>query len=87
MPDAAVPVGGWFIQVTAVGSRARAEEIAELVAGRIEPAGTLWRVRMGPYKSEADATRALAQVRSDGYQDARLVVIPAVTTSREGMIP
>ena len=75
VPDAAVPVGGWFIQVTAVGSRPKAEEIAEFVAGRIEPVGALWRVRMGPYKSEAEATAALAQVRSDGYQDARLVVI------------
>lgn len=87
IPDAAVPVGGYFIQVTAVSDRDRAGEIAEMVAGRIEPAGQLWRVRMGPYKSEADATSALAQVRSDGYQDARLVLIPAGTTPREGSIP
>jgi rare lipoprotein A len=75
VPDDAVPVGGFFIQVTAVGSRDRAEEIAELVAGRVEPVGNLWRVRMGPYKSEAEATSALAQVQSRGYQDARLVRI------------
>lgn len=77
VPDAAVPVGGWFIQVTAVGSRSRAEDIAELVAGRVEPVGALWRVRMGPYKSEAEATSALAQVQGQGYQDARLVRLPA----------
>lgn len=71
VPDAA----GWFIQVTAVGDRAKAEDIAEYVAGRVEPAGALWRVRIGPYRSEADASSALAQVRSQGYQDARLVVI------------
>ncbi|QEH78190.1 septal ring lytic transglycosylase RlpA family protein [Sphingomonas sp. C8-2] len=75
VPDEAVPVGGWFIQVTAVGSRARAEEIAEIVAGRVEPVGNLWRVRMGPYKNEQEATTALAQARSYGYQDARLVRI------------
>ncbi|WP_235536406.1 MULTISPECIES: septal ring lytic transglycosylase RlpA family protein [unclassified Sphingomonas] len=75
VPDEAVPVGGWFIQVAAVGTRARAEEVAEFVAGRVEPVGALWRVRMGPYKNEAEATTALAQVRSDGYQDARLVRI------------
>jgi rare lipoprotein A len=85
-PDTAVPVGGYFIQVAAVSDRERAGEIAEMVAGRIEPAGALWRVRKGPYKSEADATSALAQVRSDGYQDARLVLIPAGTTPREGSI-
>jgi len=73
IPDEAVPVGGWFIQVAAVGLRTRAEEIAEFVAGRVEPVGNLWRVRMGPYKSEGDATTALAQVRSEGYQDARVV--------------
>lgn len=87
VPDAAVPVGGFFIQVTAVSSRARAMDIAELVAGRVEPAGSLWRVRMGPYKSQAEATSALAQVRTDGYQDARLVVIPADSKPAEGIIP
>lgn len=87
IPITAVPVGGWFIQVTAVGDRARAEEIAEMIAGRIEPAGMLWRVRMGPYKSEAEATSALAQVRSDGYQDARLVVIASNSAIPEGIIP
>ena len=87
IPVTAVPVGGWFIQVAAVGSRARAEEIAERVAGRIEAAGALWRVRMGPYKSEGDATSALAQVRSDGYQDARLVLIASNAKIPEGIIP
>ena len=87
IPITAAPVGGWFIQVTAVGDRARAEEIAEIIAGRIEPAGMLWRVRMGPYKSEAEATSALAQVRSDGYQDARLVVIASNSAIPEGIIP
>ena len=77
MPDAAVPVGGWFIQVAAVGSRSRAEDIAEMVGARIEPVGSLWRVRMGPYKSDAEATTALAQVQTQGYQEARLVRIPA----------
>jgi rare lipoprotein A len=75
VPDEAVPVGGWFVQVAAVGTRDRAEEVAELVAGRVEPVGNLWRVRMGPYKSEAEAMSALAQVRSYGYQDARVVSI------------
>jgi len=75
VPDEAVPVGGWFIQVAAVSNRDRAEEIAELIAARVEPAGNLWRVRMGPYKSDLEATSALAQVRSRGYQDARLVRI------------
>lgn len=77
VPDEAVPVGGWFIQVAAVGTRARADEIAEFVAGRVEPVGTLWRVRMGPYKSENDAMTALAQVRAEGYQEARMVRITA----------
>lgn len=75
IPDAAVPVGGYFIQVTAVSDRAKAEEIAEYVAGRVEPAGALWRVRVGPYRSAAEATSALAQVQRQGYQEARLVLI------------
>jgi len=86
VPVAAVPVGGWFIQVAALGNRDKAEEIAEFVAGRIEQAGALWRVRMGPYKSEADATSALAQVRSDGYQEARLVLIASNSKIPEGTL-
>jgi rare lipoprotein A len=75
VPDAAVPVGGLFIQVTAVGDRRKAEDIAEYVAGRVEPVGALWRVRVGPYRSDDEATTALAQVQRQGYQDARLVRI------------
>ncbi|MDB5686430.1 MAG: septal ring lytic transglycosylase RlpA family lipoprotein [Rhizorhabdus sp.] len=75
IPDAAVPVGGFFIQVAAMGDRAKAEDIAEFLAGRVEPVGALWRVRMGPYRSEEDAMTALAQVQRQGYQDARLVRI------------
>jgi len=84
IPDAAAPAGSWFIQVAAVGDRTRAEEIAEFVAGRIEPVGALWRVRTGPYKSQAEATSALAQVRSDGYQEARLVLLASSTRVSEG---
>lgn len=87
VPDDAVPVGGLFIQVTAVSKRAKAEEIAELVAGRIEPVGSLWRVRMGPYKSDAEATSALAQARSYGYHDARLVRIASDGKNIEGSSP
>ena len=86
VPVAAVPVGGWFIQVAALGNRDKAEEVAEFVAGRVEQAGALWRVRMGPYKSEAEATSALAQVRSDGYQDARLVLIASNSKIPEGTL-
>lgn len=85
VPDAAVPVGGWFIQVAAFGSREKAEEIAEFVAGRVEPVGALWRVRMGPYRSENEATTALAKVQSEGYQDARLVRIASDNKNAEGM--
>ncbi len=75
VPDAVVPVGGYFIQVTAVSDRGKAEDVAEQLAARIEPAGALWRIRMGPYRSESEATSALAQVRARGYQEAQLVRI------------
>ena len=61
--------------MTAVGDRRKAEDIAELLAGRVEPVATLWRVRMGPYRSEDEAMTVLAQVQRQGYQDARLVRI------------
>lgn len=79
---AAIPPAptGWFVQVAAFADRLRAESLAEALAGRVDATSDLWRVRLGPYADEPSALEALARVRGQGYQDARLV--PPVTSAR-----
>jgi len=76
---APAPVGveeGAYVQVAALSDRARADQLAaslgDLGTGIVVPAGTLYRVRIGPIAA-ADLASALAQARARGYQDARIV--------------
>jgi rare lipoprotein A len=46
---------GYFIQVGAFSSQARAQALANQVGARAEQAGNVWRVRKGPYADEASA--------------------------------
>lgn len=63
---------GWAVQVAAMSTKARAEAVAKAVGGTASPAGRLWRVRMGPFATRAEADAALAKARSAGYADARV---------------
>ena len=64
--------GKFAVQVGAFSNRANAETAAKQTGGSASPAGKLWRVRMGPFGSEAQAKAALAKARSAGYSDARI---------------
>ena len=66
-------IGGWFVQLGAFGDRGRADMVASASGARIDSSGNLHRVRLGPYFDEALAMAALAEVRGQGYQDAKLV--------------
>lgn len=79
LPAPAASVGTVFVQVAALSDQGRAEwlrgYLAPFGATRIEPSGAgLWRVRIGPFASRDTATAVLAQVRTAGYTDARIVV-------------
>lgn len=69
---AAAPKGGWTIQLGAFSSRARAEALARQVGGRVEPVGSLWRVRQGMQSTRSEADAALAKARAAGYKDATI---------------
>lgn len=72
-PAPAAPArGGFLVQVGAFSSKANADAAAKKSGGKAETTGKLWRVRMGPYASEADAKAALAKARTAGYSDARI---------------
>jgi rare lipoprotein A len=68
------PAGGRFrVQVAAVSSEARAREIAGALGGSIEPAGRLWRVRLGPFADPAAARQARDGAARRGYADAQVL--------------
>ena len=60
------------VQVGAFSNLANAKAAASKVGGSVSAAGKLWRVRMGPYATAAQAKAALAKARSAGYSDARI---------------
>lgn len=63
---------GYFIQVAAFGNEARARATAGQVGAGIVRAGTIWRVRKGPFATESAARAALGSVTAKGYRDARI---------------
>jgi rare lipoprotein A len=72
-PAFVLPGVGQYVQVGAFGDRTRAESAAAAISGIVVPGGAMWRVRIGPFFSEADAREALARARARGYQNARLI--------------
>jgi rare lipoprotein A len=71
-PVSAAGGGRLFIQIASFSVESRAAALARKVGGSVQPAGSLWRVRMGPYENEPAARAALGQVQAKGYRDARV---------------
>jgi rare lipoprotein A len=75
-PVAAKPApaasGSYAVQVAAFSSEARANAAAKSVGGTVTKAGNLWRVRMGPYASEAEALGAAGKAKAKGFRDAQV---------------
>lgn len=67
---AVASTGKYFVQVGAFSSETRASAAAKLVGGAVSKAGNLWRVRIGPFASEAEARGGLATARTKGFRDA-----------------
>ncbi|MFW2829972.1 septal ring lytic transglycosylase RlpA family protein [Sphingomonas sp. ID0503] len=67
----------WYVQVAAVSRQDSAQVLAASLNAvgrtRVDLAGGLWRIRIGPYGDEPSALAALARARAGGYQDARIV--------------
>ncbi|MFT3967939.1 MAG: SPOR domain-containing protein [Sphingobium sp.] len=73
-PAAQPPKGpGYVIQVAALSSRARADALARSIGGHVQGAGSVFRVRKGPYPTEAAARAALPPIRAKGFADARVI--------------
>ena len=66
-------IGGYFVQIGAYGDRTHADSLARQFEGSVDLAGSVYRVRIGPYFDEGMAMAALARAQGQGYQDARLI--------------
>lgn len=62
--------GKYVVQVGAFSAESRASAAARSVGGHVTKAGNLWRVRVGPFASDAEARGALGKVRAKGFRDA-----------------
>ncbi|WP_296613257.1 septal ring lytic transglycosylase RlpA family protein [Sphingomonas sp.] len=65
--------GGFYVQVAAFSSQARATALSRSLGGHTVPAGSVWRVRMGPYSTKNQASQARDAAAARGYGDARVV--------------
>jgi rare lipoprotein A len=69
-PNRADVKGEYVVQVGSFSTEARAAAAARSVGGYVSKAGNYWRVRIGPFASDAAAQGALATARSKGFRDA-----------------
>ena len=65
---------GYVVQIAAFSTRARAGDLARKMSAMVATSadGRLFRVRYGPFATEAEAQRALADAQKRGYPQARL---------------
>lgn len=66
--------GRYIVQVAALSSGERASALARTLGGRVESAGGLHRVRLGPFADAATAQRARDGAARRGYGDATIIV-------------
>ncbi|MFA5965456.1 MAG: SPOR domain-containing protein [Sphingomonas sp.] len=72
--QAAPSASGWYVQVAALSSLARAQAlVGSLGGGRVVSSGGLHRVQIGPYGAASTAARARDDAVRRGYAGARLV--------------
>jgi rare lipoprotein A len=66
-PAAQPSAGAVVVQAGAYSVKANAQSVARKLGAKLDPAGSLWRVRMGPFVNTADAEATLAKARAAGY--------------------
>ncbi len=69
----AIREGGLYVQIAALSTAARATALAQNLHGTVAAGGGLYRVRLGPYRTLAQAQNARDAVARRGYGDARIV--------------
>lgn len=64
--------GAFVVQVAALSNEASARSLSGRLGGGVTSTGRLWRVRLGPFTTRAQAEAALAKAKGAGYSDARI---------------
>lgn len=66
--------GRYVVQVAAFSSRARADALARQLGANVAASsdGKLYRVRYGPFATEAEASASVAKAKARGYPQARV---------------
>jgi rare lipoprotein A len=72
-PSHAPADSGYFVQVAALSSEARARDLAHSLGGQVQPVGAVWRVRLGPYRDAEAAQHARDGAVKRGYAGAQIV--------------
>jgi rare lipoprotein A len=72
VPPARAVTRGPLVQIAAFSTKDRAEAVASSMGATVTHAGRFWKVRMGPFATQAEAAAALAKARAAGYSDARI---------------
>jgi rare lipoprotein A len=72
-PPAPVKAGGYVVQVGAYSSQSRADALAKSLGGRVEPAGGVWRVRLGPYATKQAAQAGVRTAAGKGFENATII--------------
>ncbi len=75
VPAPVAAASGYVVQIAAFGSQTRADALAQKAGAKVEVSaeGDIWRVRYGPYATEAEAEQALNTARQRGYAGARIL--------------
>ena len=66
--------GQFLIQAATFSTEERATRIANALGGSVLPSGKYFRVRVGPFLTRGEAEASLANVKSAGYSDARILI-------------
>jgi len=65
--------GRYGVQIGAFSTKARAQQAAKTAGARVEQAGAMWRVRLGPYPTLQAAQAAVKSVAAKGFENGRIV--------------
>ena len=65
--------GSLYVQAAAFSTKERADKAAARIGGSVSKPGKYWLMRLGPFKTRADAQAALAKAKAAGYSDARIL--------------
>ncbi|MDO7835343.1 RlpA-like double-psi beta-barrel domain-containing protein [Sphingobium sp. HBC34] len=65
--------GGYVVQVGAFSSAPRAQALARSLGARVEQAGGVWRVRLGPYPTQQAAQAGVRAAAAKGFENSRIM--------------